>query len=105
MNKTYTDNQLKKMTKEELINVIKGLTIKAPNTNIPMANTGIVSDSKEFYERQNPRQITPQEPIKQAPSIKEETLLQEKSFNVVDSKDNKENEQKANINKGAEKWQ
>ena len=102
---TYTDNQLEKMTKKELINIIKVLTIKAPNTNIPMANTGIVSDAKEFYERQSPRPTIPQEPIKQAPPIKEETLLQEKSFNVVDSKDNKENEQKANINEGAEKWQ
>jgi len=105
MNKTYTDNQLKKMTKEELINIIKALTTKAPNTNIPMANTGIVSDSKEFYQRQNPRPITPQEPIKQAPPIQEETPRQENSFNVVDSKNNKENEQKANINRGAEKWQ
>ena len=105
MNKKYTDSQLEKMTKKELINIIKGLTIKAPNTNIPMANTGIVSDAKEFYKRQTPRQAIPQKPIKQAPPIKEETLLQEKSFNVVDSNDNKENEQKANMNRGVEKWQ
>ena len=105
MNKTYTDHQLDKMTKKELINIIKALTTKAPNTNIPMANTGIVSDAKEFYQRQNPRPTIPQEPIKQAPPIKEETPRRENSFNVVDSKNNQENEQKANINRGAEKWQ
>jgi len=105
MSKTYTNNQLEKMTKAELINIIKALTIKAPNTNIPMANTGIVSDAKEFYKRQNPRPTIPQEPIKQAPPIKQETQRQENSFNPVDSKDNKENNKIANINRGAEKWQ
>jgi len=105
MSKTYTDNQLQKMTKETLINIIKSLTIKAPNTNIPMSNTGIVSDAREFYERRNHRPTTPQEPIKQAPPIRENEPRQESSFNVVDNKNNRDNEQKAGIKKGNEKWQ